>query len=82
MATVRSTFHETTGDTLDILANLQPHFPLSTFSYSQRRASETMLKIHTPSPRDHISFPNMTEYGRVIFHLREMKINCTTLGCT
>ena len=38
---------------------------LRTFSYSKLRANETMLKIHTPSPHDHISFPNMTEYGRV-----------------
>ena len=67
MATVRSTFHETTGDTLDILTNPQPHFPLSIFSYSN---GETMLKINTPSPRDHISYPNMTVYGRVLFHLR------------
>ena len=58
MAIVRSTFHETTSDTLDILTNFQPHFPPSTFSYSKRRASEATLKIHTPSPRDHISFPH------------------------
>ena len=73
MAIVRSTFQETTGDTLDILTNLQPHFPLSTFSYRKLRASETMLKIHTSSPRDHISFPNMSEYDRVFFHLRGNK---------
>ena len=80
MAIVRSTFHETTSDTLDILTNFQPHFPPSTFSYSKRRASEAMLKIHTPSPRDHISFPhdhisftNMTQYGGVLFHLRGNK---------
>ena len=42
-----------------------PHFRLCTFSYSKRRANETILKIHTSSPHDHISFPNMTEYGRV-----------------
>ena len=65
MATVRSFFHETTGDRFDILTNLQPHFSLSTFSHSKCRVSETMLKIHTPSPRDHISFLNITEYGRV-----------------
>ena len=87
MAIVRSTFHETTSDTLDILTNFQPHFPPSIFSYSKRRASEAMLKIHTPSPRGHISFPhdhisfphdhisftNMTQYGGVLFHLRGNK---------
>ena len=73
MATVRNTFHETTGDTLDILTNLEPHFPLSIFLYSKRRASETVLKINTPSPRDHISFPNMIECRRVLFHLRGNK---------
>ena len=49
--------------------NLQPHFSLFTFSYSKCRTSGAMLKIHTSSPRDHISFPNMTEYGRVLFYL-------------
>ena len=49
MATVRSTFHETNGDTLDILTNLQSHFSLSTFSYRKLRASKTMVKIHTLS---------------------------------
>ena len=49
MATVRSTFHETNGDTLGILTNLQSHFSLSTFSYRKLRASKTMVKIHTLS---------------------------------
>ena len=69
MALVRSTFHEPTGDTWDILTNLEPHFPPSTFLFSKRRASETILKINTPSPRDHISFSNMIECGRVLLHL-------------
>ena len=62
------------------LTNFQPHSPLSTFSYSKCKVSEKMLKIHTPSPQDHISFPldhisfrNMTEYVGVLFHLRGNK---------
>ena len=34
---------------------------------------ETILKMYTPSPCDHISFPNMTEYDMVVFHLRANK---------
>ena len=73
MATFQRTFQKTTGDTLNFLTNLQPHFPPSIFSFSKRRVSETMLKIHTSSPRGQISFQNMTGYGKVPFHLRGNK---------